>query len=157
MFHRAWLGVENGEASAHATFRQASWSKSNRPLCTGTRIRAQAVWRGHPFHVVFELDAEDPVLAVTIDTPDREKPLPWKPGWAGTMLMTYPYAFHHETAGAESVVPVDEGVIYPTREVHTTADPRRWRPWWLHQKLSMPWWGVTSGDARRDDSGRHAL
>ncbi|MFC1596993.1 hypothetical protein ACFL5Q_03510 [Planctomycetota bacterium] len=112
----------------------------------GTRIRAQAVWRGHPFHVVIELDAEDPVLAVTIDTPDREEPLPWKPGWAGTMLMTYPYAFRHETHGAESVVPVDEGVIYSTREVHTTADPRRWRPWWLHQKLSMPWWGVTDGN-----------
>jgi len=38
----------------------------------GTRIRAQAVWRGHPFHVVFELDTEDPVLTVAIDTLDRE-------------------------------------------------------------------------------------
>ena len=41
----------------------------------------------------------------------RDEPLPWKPGWAGTTLMTYPYAFYHETAGAETVVPVDEGVV----------------------------------------------
>jgi hypothetical protein len=116
-------------------------------VARGRKIQAEAVWRGHPFQVVFELAVEDPVLTVTIDTPDREEPLPWKPGWAGTMLMTYPYAFYDEAAGAESVVPVDEGLLYSTREIHTTADPRRFRPWWLHQKLSMPWWGVTSGDA----------
>ena len=59
--------------------------------------------------------------------------------------MTYPYAFYHETAGTESVVPIDEGVIYSPCEVDTASDPRRWSPWWLHQKLSMPWWGVTDG------------
>jgi hypothetical protein len=62
------------------------------------------------------------------------------------MLMTYPYAFFHETDDLEMVVPVDEGVIYSTREIKTEADPRRWRPWWLSQKLSMPWWGVTDGE-----------
>ena len=80
----------------------------------GKTIRAQAVWHGHPFQVAYELGDEDPVLTVTIDTHQREKPLPWKPGWAGTTLMTYPYAFYHETAGAEAVVPIDEGVVYST-------------------------------------------
>ncbi len=114
-------------------------------VADGKRILAQSVWRGHRFDIVFELAADTAELSVSIDTLRREATLPWKPGWAGTMLMTYPYAFYNETAGTESVVPIDEGVIYSTHEVDVSADPRRWRPWWLYQKLSMPWWGVTNG------------
>lgn len=108
-------------------------------------IRAHALWKEHPFEVAFRLAPDDAVLTVTIDTPDRGAPLPWKPGWAGVMLMTYPYAFHNDRAGPDAVVPVDEGVSYSTRETDPQADPTRWKLWWLHKKLSMPWWGVTDG------------
>ena len=49
-------------------------------VARGRTIQAQAIWRGHPFQVVFELAVEDPVLTVTIDAPDREEPLPWRAG-----------------------------------------------------------------------------
>jgi len=111
----------------------------------GDTIQATAVWRKHPFAIAFQLVADTPQLTVTIDTPDRAAPLPWKPDWAGTMLMTYPYAFQNDIAGPDTVVPIDEGVIYSTRDVDPQADPRRWKIWWLHSKLSMPWWGVTDG------------
>lgn len=137
---REWAKVATREIS------QSELVQVETATVDGNTIQAEAVWRGHPFLVVFALVDADPVLTVTIDTSEREKPLPWKPGWAGTMLMTYPYAFHHETAGNEAVVPIDEGVIYSTSETDPAADPRRWRPWWLFQKLSMPWWGVTDGE-----------
>ncbi len=140
--------VARGRAWGKVTTRKISPSELiqiQKTAVRGKTIEAEAVWRGHSFQIVFKLADEGPVLTVSIDTPNRGKPLPWKPGWAGTMLMTYPYAFCHEKAGAESVVPVDEGVIYSTRQIDTAVDPRRWRPWWLHQKLSMPWWGVTDG------------
>ncbi|MBT3379614.1 MAG: hypothetical protein HN742_18800 [Lentisphaerae bacterium] len=111
----------------------------------GSRILAKALWREHPFTVVFELVPEEPALTVTVDTLNRDDPLPWKPSWPGVMLMTYPYAFHNDQAGPDAVVPIDEGVIYSTRETDPQADPKRWKLWWLHKKLSMPWWGVTDG------------
>jgi len=111
----------------------------------GTTIEARATWRGHPFNITLQIAPDDAELAVTIDTPHREKPLPWKPDWAGVMLMSYPYAFHHDEAGPDAVVPIDEGVIYSTRETDPQADPRRWKLWWLHLRLSMPWWGLTDG------------
>jgi hypothetical protein len=111
----------------------------------GQSIEARATWQGRPFEILFQLVPDDTALTVTIDTPEREKRLPWKPGWAGVMLMTYPYAFHHDAAGPDAVVPIDEGVIYSTREIDPQADPKRWKLWWLHRRLSMPWWGVTDG------------
>lgn len=111
----------------------------------GRAIRAEATWRGHPFTVLWELAEREAALAVTIDTAERGTPLPWKPEWTGVTLMTYPYAFHHASAGREAVVPVDEGVVYSTEETDAAADPRRWNAWWLHERLSMPWWGVTDG------------
>ncbi|MFV2089728.1 MAG: hypothetical protein ACC642_03655, partial [Pseudomonadales bacterium] len=138
---RDWGGVTTSEIPSSELVR------IEEATIRGQTIRAQALWRGYPFTIVFDLVGEGPLLTVTIDTPERDKPLPWSRGWAGTMLMTYPYAFHHESAGAEVVVPIDEGLIYSTREVDTAADPRRWRPWWLYRKLSMPWWGVTGGDS----------
>ncbi len=137
---RQWGGVTTRDISSNELFR------IERASARGGSIQARGVWREHPFDVLFEFADDDALLTVTIDATEREQRLPWKPGWAGTMLMTYPYAFHHETAGVEAVVPIDEGVIYATHDVETQTDPRRWRPWWLHQKLSMPWWGVTDGN-----------
>jgi len=111
----------------------------------GQSIKATAFWKGHPFEVMFRLAPDEAALTVTIDTPDRGHPLPWKPSWPGVMLMTYPYAFHCDGAGSDAVVPIDEGVIYSTLQTDPQADPKRWKLWWLHRKLSMPWWGVTDG------------
>jgi hypothetical protein len=105
----------------------------------GRAIRAEATWHGHPFTILWELAEKEAALAVTIDTADKKKPLPWEPAWTGVTLMTYPYAFHHASAGREAVVPVDEGVVYSTEETDAAADPRRWKEWWLHERLSMPW------------------
>ncbi len=113
---------------------------------TGQSVRAKAAWKGHPFVVEFRLAPDAPALTVTMDTPDRDSPLPWKPNWAGVVLMTYPYAFQNDAAGPDAAVPIDEGIIYSTRDTDPRVDYRRWNRWWLHQKLSMPWWGVTDGD-----------
>jgi len=115
-------------------------------IVEGQSIKAKATWKGHPFEIVFRLAPDGPALSVSIDTANRDQPLPWKPNWAGVMLMTYPYAFHNDAAGPDSVVPIDEGVIYSTYDVDPLLDYRRWNGWWLHQKLSMPWWGVTDGE-----------
>ena len=83
-------------------------------------------------------------LTVTVETPNLDEKLPWKAGWAGVILMTYPYGFYNKTV-VDAVVPVDEGVVYSPEEVDPLVDPRRWNLTALHSKLSMPWWGVTDG------------
>lgn len=113
----------------------------------GRRILGQALWRGHSFDVTFQLASDEATLTVAIDTPTREAVLPWQPDWAGVMLMTYPYAFHHDDAGPDAIVPIDEGVVYSTRDTDPLVDYRRWNSSSLQQKLSMPWWGVTDGES----------
>jgi len=109
-------------------------------------IRATSEWKGRRFNIEIRLAADAAALTVTLDDPHRDAVLPWKPNWAGMMLMTYPYAFFNEDAGREAVVPIDEGVIYSTHDTDPLVDYRRWNRWWLHQRLSMPWWGVTDGE-----------
>ncbi|HID21731.1 MAG TPA: hypothetical protein EYP14_04945, partial [Planctomycetaceae bacterium] len=111
----------------------------------GTTIRAKATWKGSPFEVTYRLAEDEPTLTVTVDTPKRDERLPWQPGWAGVALMTYPYAFVNDEAGPEAAVPIDEGVLWSIRETDPNVDYRRWNSSWLHQRLSMPWWGVTDG------------
>lgn len=135
---REWGDVRKQEISPSELIQLES------ATANGSTIRAEAVWRGHPFHVVFELARADGVLAVAIDTPKRNAELPWEPNWAGVVLMTYPYAFYHETA-CDTIVPIDEGVLYSPNEVDAHADPRRWNLAPLHRELSMPWWGVSDG------------
>ncbi|NOX54782.1 MAG: hypothetical protein GXP27_10150 [Planctomycetes bacterium] len=108
-------------------------------------FRAQANWNGHPFDITYELSADAPQLTVTIDTSDRNRRLPWKPGWAGVTMMIYPYAFVNDEAGSELAVPIDEGVLWSIYDTDPKSDYRRWNSWWLHQRLSMPWWGATDG------------
>ncbi|NOY82954.1 MAG: hypothetical protein GXP31_18305 [Kiritimatiellaeota bacterium] len=112
----------------------------------GRTIQAMARWRGLAFTVEIRLARDAAALTVTLDVPRRDAVLPWKPNWAGVMLMTYPYAFFNETAGPEAVVPIDEGVVYSTHDTDPLVDYRRWNRRWLHQRLSMPWWGVTDGE-----------
>ena len=113
-------------------------------IVRGRVIRATAKWRNHLFKIAFELPAGRAVLTVTIDDPQRDQQLPWKANWAGVILMTYPYGFYNE-AVVDTVVPVDEGVVYSPKDVAPLVDPRRWNLTALHNKLSMPWWGITDG------------
>lgn len=109
----------------------------------GTSIEASATWRGLPFSIRYRiLDSEDS-LEVSIDTPRRAESLPLEPDWMGVRLMNYPYTFYSERSSPFAVVPIDEGVIYSTHQADPNSDPRRWKLWWLHQKLSMPWFGLT--------------
>lgn len=110
----------------------------------GQSIQAKARWRDYPILITLELPEDQAILKVTIDTPQVDEQLPWKANWAGVILMTYPYGFYNATV-ADTVVPVDEGVVYSPEEVDPLADPRRWNLTALHSKLSMPWWGVTDG------------
>ena len=107
-------------------------------------IHAAASWSGHPFSIRFELPEEGAELTVAIDTPNPEQRLPWEAGWAGLVLMTYPYAFYNPNV-VDTVVPLDEGVVYSPEDVDPSCDPRRWSQTALHSHLSMPWWGVTDG------------
>jgi len=107
-------------------------------------IHATAKWQDYPFEITMDLPADQAVLTVTVDTSQRDEELPWKPNWAGVILMTYPYGFYNETV-VDTVVPVDEGVVYSPRDIDPVADPRRWNMTALHNKLSMPWWGMTDG------------
>ncbi len=113
-----------------------------RAAVRGQAIDAEATWRGEPYRIRFVLLNEQGALRVTIDRVNRSAPFPGKLDWWGG-LMTYPYAFYSERAAPYSVVPVDEGLIYSTRETTTRDDPVRWRYGRLHQRLSMPWYGVT--------------
>ena len=108
-------------------------------------IHASAKWRDYPFEITMELPADRAELAVTIDAPKPKQALPWESGWAGVILMTYPYAFYNESI-VDTVVPIDEGVVYSPNDVDPLVDPRRWNLTALHNKLSMPWWGVTDGE-----------
>ena len=111
----------------------------------GDAIVARAIWRRHPFRITIAVDRKRPIATVSIDTDRPQDRLPWQPDWAGIMLMSYPYPFWSPSAGDESVVPIDEGLLFRTDMVDPNRDPKRWAAWWLHQKLSMPWWGVTDG------------
>jgi len=137
---RKWAKVETREVPPGSLIRLTD------ATVEGQDIKSKALWKGHPFEIVFRLAPDEATITVTIDTPDRDAPLPWKPGWAGVMLMTYPYAFHSDEAGPNAIVPIDEGVRYSTYDTDPLLDYRRWNRWWLHQKLSMPWWGLTDGE-----------
>ena len=104
----------------------------------------QAKWRDYPFDVSIQIPADQATLTVSINTPQSDDKLPWEANWAGVILMTYPYGFYNETM-IDSVVPVDEGIVYSPRDVDPLVDPRRWNLTALHSKLSMPWWGITDG------------
>lgn len=112
----------------------------------GNVIHAKATWRGEPFTIRYALLDDRNRLRVTVDSPNRAQPLPWKPDWMGGKLMTYPYAFCSQDAAPYSVVPMDEGLIFSTRETDIRTDPVRWHYAWLHRQLSMPWYGVTDLD-----------
>jgi hypothetical protein len=43
-------------------------------------------------------------------------------------------------------VPIEEGVIYSSRDTDPSVDYKRWNMQWLPRNLSMPWWGVTDGE-----------
>mgnify|MGYP007007921478 FL=1 len=73
---------------------------------------------------------------------------PWEAGWAGVVMMNYPYAFYNPDV-IDTIVPVDEGVVYSPEDVDPSCDPRRWNQTDLHRHLSMPWWGVTDGRAEK--------
>ncbi len=113
----------------------------------GQSIRGKALWKGRPFELTFRLAPNEALLTVAIDTPDREAALPWQADRpSGFWMMTYPYAFYHNDAGSEAIVPIDEGVIYSTRDTDPLVDRNRWNMQWLQKRLSMPWWGVTDGE-----------
>ncbi len=54
----------------------------------GNVIHAKATWRGEPFTIRYALLENQNRLRVTVDTPKRAQPLPWKPDWMGGKLMT---------------------------------------------------------------------
>ena len=109
----------------------------------GREIYATGTWHGQPFTICYSLLDDSNGLRVTIDSPKRAEPLPWKLDWAGGKLMTYPYAFSSKEAATWSVLPIDEGLIFSTKETDIRTDPVRWRYRWVHKQLSMPWYGVT--------------
>lgn len=107
-------------------------------------LHAQAKWRDYPFVISIQLPPDQAALKVTVSTPRPDDELPWESNWAGIILMTYPYGLFNE-AMVDTVVPIDEGVVYSPRDIDPLKDPRRWNLTALHSKLSMPWWGITDG------------